>query len=92
MKTKHFPLDQAGNPITDPRAGFIVVGSIYVAQVGENGAPEGGLIGDGSSGRTQAYNLVEFMTGLGLDRADLIKLADKMPGRREDGIRPVREF
>lgn len=45
IKSKVLPITDRGETIENPGDGFIVVGNIYVAQLGEDGKPQGGLIG-----------------------------------------------
>jgi len=89
VRSKLVPISDSGKMMTRPEEGFIVVGNIYVAEVGEDGRPRGGLIGNAfpvtrcrhekfalGDVKTYVFTRQEFLQALCIEPEDLRGLAD----------------
>ena len=86
MNKKQIVISENGKSLVDPKDGFILLGSIFVSQLDDNGNPTGGLIGDAktadiilNSGITPtAYSIEDFIKALDIDPYELKRIAEKL--------------
>ena len=83
VKISKIVVTEDGTEITNPKAGFILMGNIFVAEVGEDDQPHGGLLGDnfcedGTIKRLAAFTKAEMLEALGYTIEELEVILTEM--------------
>jgi hypothetical protein len=85
MKIESVIVAEDGTKLLTPKDGFILVGSVYVSKIDDNGKPEGGLLGNGDCNNVSAYSVRDFIRALGIDPYELLQIAKSlMPAGRSN--------